>query len=78
MASAAHDDSDDDLARFGGDEPAEMMCPRCRGIVTEDTEKCPRCGDWITPMDPDRSGTRKWIYILAVVIMLLVALRMAF
>lgn len=66
------------MDRFGGDEPAEMICPECKGHVTEDTQKCPHCGDWIIPADPDHAGLRKWIYVLALIIMLLIALRMAF
>ncbi|HUN82561.1 MAG TPA: hypothetical protein VMV81_13740 [Phycisphaerae bacterium] len=69
------EDSTDDLARFGSDEPAEMICPSCRGIVSEETAKCPHCGDWITPVDPSSTGLARWIYLLAVIIMLLIVLR---
>ncbi len=71
------DDDSNDLARFGGDEPSEMMCPQCRGVVSEDAQKCPHCGDWITPVDPEHAGPRRLIYILAVLVMLLVSLLMA-
>jgi RNA polymerase subunit RPABC4/transcription elongation factor Spt4 len=77
--TAAHDDdSADDMARFGSDEPAEMICPSCRGVVTEDTTKCPHCSDWITPIDPAQTGSRRWIYVLAIIIMLLIVLRWTF
>ncbi len=72
------DDDTDDMDRFGGDDPPEMMCPQCRGVVTEDTQKCPHCGEWITPVDPERTGPRKLIYILAALVMLLVSLLMTF
>ncbi|MBI5764899.1 MAG: hypothetical protein HZA51_15390 [Planctomycetes bacterium] len=72
------DDDIDDMHRFGGDDPPEMMCPQCRGVVTEDTPKCPHCGEWITPVDPEHAGPRKLIYILAALVMLLVSLLMTF
>ncbi len=59
-------DLDDD------DSLPEMTCPNCRGTVTEDTQKCPHCGDWITPVDglhrPIRR--RRWMFVAAVMIML--------
>ena len=67
-----------DVDRFGGDDPAEMMCPNCKGIVIEDIEKCPHCGDWITPVDPEHGGSKRLIYAIAIVVMLLLALLMAF
>ena len=74
MRRPGDDDSTDDLARFGSDDPAEMICPSCRGIVTEDTAKCPHCGDWITPVDPSNGALSRWVYIIAVIIMLLIAI----
>ena len=69
---------DDDLDTFGDDEPPEMICPKCRGIVSEETTKCPHCGDWITPVDPASSGSRQWMYVIAIIIMLLISLMWAF
>jgi len=54
------------------DEPAEMICPRCRGIVLEDAPQCPHCGDWITPVDPSDVGSGRWVYLAVVLLMLLV------
>ena len=46
------DDIDDEYAGYEHDDDLpEMMCPSCRGTVTEDTQKCPHCGDWITPVE---------------------------
>ena len=42
------DFSDDDL---GDDSESEALpCPSCHQLVYEDTEQCPHCGDWITPL----------------------------
>ena len=34
------EDSADDL----------LACPSCKRAVHEDTQQCPHCGDWITPV----------------------------
>jgi len=54
------EDSDDDL----------LSCPSCRRPVHEDTQQCPHCGDWITPVDqPGRA--KRWISIAVVILMIL-------
>ena len=67
LPSDLHDD-DDDAAL------PDMACPECGARVTEDTQKCPRCGDWITPIAP-ASGRRSWWLAIAVLLMLLAMLR---
>lgn len=67
--------SDDDVSEDADDLP-EMMCPECRRAVTEDTQQCPHCGDWITPVDPAQGGWRRGIFLLAIVVMLLLTLLM--
>lgn len=59
------------------DDLPEMLCPNCRATVTEDTQKCPHCGDWITPVEPSDSGWRRWLFVVAVLLMLLAMLRFA-
>ncbi len=66
LPQAADLDSDDDLP--------EMMCPACGGGVTEDTQKCPHCGDWITAVEASEGTplrSRRWVLIVAVLLMLL-------
>ncbi len=53
------DDSDDDL----------LVCPACRAAVHEDTQQCPYCGDWITPVYPS-GGARHWVWVIAVVLVI--------
>jgi len=53
------DDSDDLLS-----------CPNCRAAVHEDTQQCPRCGDWITPID-SRGSWKRWVWVAAVVLLIL-------
>jgi endogenous inhibitor of DNA gyrase (YacG/DUF329 family) len=57
-----------------GDDLPEMMCPACGGVVTEDTQKCPHCGDWITAAEAGSASplrSRRWMLIAAVLLMLL-------
>jgi len=61
------DDEDDDLE--------EMTCPSCRRYVTEDTQKCPYCGEWIIPEESSRRGWPRWLFIGAVLLMLWAVLR---
>lgn len=76
----------DDLGDFptGSDEDSfdalpMMFCPECRRGVTEDTQKCPHCGEWITPVDrpPGRWSTKRIVFVAAVLLMLFAMLRFA-
>ncbi len=43
-----------------------LPCPSCGAMVFEDAEKCPRCGDWITPFS---GGDRlHWVWLVAAVL----------
>ena len=53
----------------------DAICPSCRKTVTEDTQKCPHCGDWITPEHPSSHGWRRWIFVAAVLVMVWALLR---
>ena len=56
------DDSDD--------EDDGLICPSCRAEVHEDTQQCPQCGDWITPVYPGEE-TRRWIWTVAALLVIL-------
>ncbi len=60
-------DEDDDFLNDDYELP-EMVCPNCRGRVTEDTQKCPRCGDWITPVDAKHHSPKRWLYVAIVLV----------
>ena len=49
----------------GNPEDDMLICPSCGAAVHEDTQQCPQCGDWITPVWA-RSHSKQWIWILAV------------
>jgi RNA polymerase subunit RPABC4/transcription elongation factor Spt4 len=67
------DEPDDEWVEDeGADDPdAEILvCPACRQDVHEDTQQCPHCGDWITPVYPG-SSTRRWVFLVVIVLMVL-------
>ncbi|MBK8270660.1 MAG: hypothetical protein IPK83_21090 [Planctomycetes bacterium] len=62
--SEIDNDSDDpqwDDIADGDDDDAlpEMMCPACRARLTEDTQKCPKCCYWITPVPHMKARARQ-------------------
>ncbi len=73
------DDGDRDLPLEqdlnGSDDLAAMYCPSCGAEVTEDTQKCPRCGDWIVPTESRGLPWRRWVFVGAVLLMLWALLR---
>jgi hypothetical protein len=43
------------------DDPADVPCPYCRRTITEDHERCPFCGNYITAEDrPAEPKTWFW------------------
>ena len=59
------------------DSDADLLsCPSCRRPVHEDTQQCPHCGDWITPVYPRRPWGRG-LWILAVILVVLAFLLMS-
>lgn len=51
------------------DEADLLLCPSCRRLVHEDTQQCPHCGDFITPVYPQSPIKR--VLFAAVVILLI-------
>jgi len=53
------------------DSDADLLsCPSCRKAVHEDTQQCPHCGEWITPVYP---GTRskRWAWAAVAILLIL-------
>lgn len=80
-ATGGYDDDDNrdlpleqDMEASDDDLP-EMFCPSCGAAVTEDTQKCPRCGDWIRPTESRGVPWRRWVFVGAVLLMLWALLR---
>ena len=65
----APDESDMD----SHDEPGLEVCPHCRKMIYDDTERCPHCGAFISAEDAPISR-RGWIVIVAIVLLALIIL----
>ena len=67
------DDADEEWVEdedLGSDEDDLFHCPSCRRVVHEDTQQCPYCREWITPVD--RSGARnRWVWLVAAILLIL-------
>ncbi len=46
-----------------------LACPSCKAAVHEDTQQCPRCGDWITPVFLGQRSKRL-IWLVAAVLLI--------
>lgn len=67
------DYADEEWVEDQGDpEDVLLHCPACGRAVHEDTQQCPHCGDWITPVD--RGGSWKRTVWLCAVALLIVSL----
>ena len=59
---------EDEDGDFGEDDL--LHCPNCHHAVHEDTQQCPYCREWITPVD--RSGTRRrWVWLVTAILLIL-------
>ncbi len=54
----------------GDPEDDVLVCPSCGNAVHEDTQQCPHCGDWITPVWP-KARSKRLVWIVAVVLAIL-------
>lgn len=64
VADADLDAANDDSAHDA------FVCPSCQAPVHEETVKCPRCGDWITPVE--RLASRNRTFMLVVIVLMVV------
>jgi uncharacterized paraquat-inducible protein A len=78
MIRTDDDSFDDDLFDDDGEDAGGdlLICPHCRAEVHEDTQKCPHCGDWITPVYPAERGKR-WLWTAAALLVVIAFLLMA-
>lgn len=55
----------------GLEEAGELWCPKCGAVMHADADRCPRCGDYVTPgLAPPKPGSL-WIRLVAVLLVLL-------
>ncbi len=46
-----------------------LVCPSCRAAVHEDTQQCPHCGDWITPIWP-KERSKRFVWLVAALLVI--------
>jgi hypothetical protein len=73
----AEDDFDDEDWYDEDDEPDDeesATCPECGGAIYSVTDKCPRCGSWLSDADQRVmwSGMSKplWLRVTAVILLI--------
>lgn len=67
--------ADEDWVEDEDDGDDLLQCPSCHLAVHEETQQCPHCGDWITPVYPNEGSRRiLWVIMVVVLIVALLAL----
>jgi uncharacterized paraquat-inducible protein A len=52
-------------------------CPSCRAMIYAEADRCPRCGDYVTP-GTARARSKPWWMWLGIALALLILLSWAF
>lgn len=65
------DSVDDDLFDESDSDDSLLACPSCGESVHEEAQQCPRCGDWITPVERV-SPVRRTIWVALILIMIVI------
>ena len=73
-----HDGDDQEweaeFGEFQDAEPELLPCPSCGVEVYEETQRCPHCGEWITPLAASaRSRSRLWIIAAILALIAIIA-----
>lgn len=59
---------------YDDDGPATVGCPHCRAEIIEDSERCPKCGAYISMEDAPGGGLSAGGWVLMVLMLLAVAM----
>jgi hypothetical protein len=55
---------------YADDGPATVPCPHCKAEVFEDSERCPRCGNYLSAEDAPREGkSGPWVMLMALALL---------
>jgi hypothetical protein len=68
--SADTDAEDGDDGGDENDEPAEVPCPYCGDLISEEAERCPACGNYVTGEDAPRQAHARWVVLTAAVLLI--------
>ena len=66
------DDADEEWVEDDESEDADdlLECPSCGRQVHQDTQQCPYCGDWITPVYP-HYRSKRWAWAAVAILLIL-------
>ena len=53
----------DDEDQAEGDEDTTTLCPYCRRLIYEDSQRCPHCGNYISEEDAPVARKPWWIIV---------------
>ncbi|MBA4066227.1 MAG: hypothetical protein C0501_21430 [Isosphaera sp.] len=55
---------------YDDDGPPTVPCPHCRADVFEDSERCPRCGTYLTGEDaPPGARSGGWVVVMVLALL---------
>jgi hypothetical protein len=60
------DDDYYDAAQYDDDSSETLPCPNCAAEIYEDAERCPNCGEYVTPSSSLWAGRPPWWIILGI------------
>jgi hypothetical protein len=55
-----------DAAQCDDDSSETLPCPNCAAEIYEDAERCPNCGEYVTPSSSLWAGRPAWWIILGI------------
>jgi hypothetical protein len=55
-----------DAAQYDDDSSETLPCPNCDAEIYEDAERCPNCGEYVTPSSSLWAGRPAWWIILGI------------
>lgn len=62
---------------YDDDGPATVPCPHCRADILEDSEQCPKCGEFISKEDVSSGGLSSVAWVLLLLMLLAIVLSIA-
>ncbi len=66
----AEQDWQDELDEFNDEQIELLPCPSCKEMIYEESERCPKCGEWIMPQAA-HAGKLSPLWIAAALLALL-------
>ncbi|MCE9566263.1 MAG: zinc ribbon domain-containing protein [Planctomycetes bacterium] len=61
---------------YDDDGPPTVLCPHCRAEILEDSEQCPKCGEYISKEDAPSNGMSgvAWAVVLLMILAIVLSI----